>query len=217
VLRPLVQGRIVGEIVFHLMDIAQEMHPAALMASLMDVVSGIGIAAQHSLERTSKELLDHFPSPRVMIFVIADARCRDAPDIAMLTVLPPSRFIGLHGGAGLDGRFQSVKRWLGELLDAVEQLHQFPQTEHEAMQIAQHLLDLAQGQTHHGAQVGDDAGKPHPKAALSKDLLGQVYWGFIPALTARTPSLEDAVVGDFDTRHRWHIDDFPHACQAHAP
>jgi hypothetical protein len=63
------------------------------METLMDVVPGIKIAAQHALEVLPNQLFDHFSAARMVVFVIPDARSRDAPDVAVDAVFSPPRFI----------------------------------------------------------------------------------------------------------------------------
>ena len=55
------------------------MDPTTLMQTLMDMVCRIKIAAQHPIVVLSDQLLDDFSRPRMVVFVIADIRCRDAP------------------------------------------------------------------------------------------------------------------------------------------
>src|SRR5947209_15754215 len=73
VLGPGVQLLILGKIIFQVMDITQEVDPAALMQTLMDVVPRVEITAQHALEVLPDQLLDHFSTARMVVFVIADA------------------------------------------------------------------------------------------------------------------------------------------------
>src|SRR5579875_2803409 len=130
---PLPEVLVAGEIVFQLMHISQEVDPASLMHPLMHVVAPIKIASQHALEVLSNHLLDDLSASRVVVFVVADRRCADTPDVAILAILSPSGFIGLHCGATANACFQAVELWLGKGFDAVEQVHQFPQADLEAM------------------------------------------------------------------------------------
>ncbi|HEY6407333.1 MAG TPA: hypothetical protein VIY29_07695, partial [Ktedonobacteraceae bacterium] len=61
--------------------------------TVMDIVSPVEITAQHAREVLSDQLLDHFPTPRMMVFVIADRGSGDAPDVAVEAVFSPSGFI----------------------------------------------------------------------------------------------------------------------------
>src|SRR5271157_6237582 len=106
------------------------------MQTLMDVVSSIKIAAQHPLEVLPDQLLDDFSSPRMVVFVIADARGRDAPDVAVDAIFSPAGFIGLDRRTGAHLRFETIENWLRILSDPMQQFHQFPQADLKAVQIS---------------------------------------------------------------------------------
>src|SRR5581483_6791031 len=112
-LGPLLHLPIVRMLLLELVDIAQEMHPTALMQALMDVVARVKVAAQHARELLADQAFDHFPCPRVMIFVVSALWGADAPDVAILAIFSPARFIGLHRGAGSDVRFDLIEGGLG--------------------------------------------------------------------------------------------------------
>src|SRR5436309_1896644 len=105
------------------------------MQTLMDIVPGIKIAPQHPLEILSDQLLDHFASPRMVVFVIPDRRSRDTPDVAVEAIFSPAGFIGLHRRTGADLRFEITEDWLRILSDPMHQFHQFPKTDLKSMQI----------------------------------------------------------------------------------
>ncbi len=175
------------------------------MQPLMNVVACIKIAAQHPLEVFPDQVFNDFSSPPMVIFVIADGRRADAPradapDVAILTLLSPSRFIGLHHRTGTDFCFETVEQWLCILLDPMQQFHQFSETDLKAVQISQRVSQLAQRQTHHRAQGGDDAGQARPNSSLPQHLFGKIHWCFMPALAVGTPSLVNPVFGDFNAQ-----------------
>src|SRR6266567_5615132 len=82
------------------------------MQTLMNIGSGIKITAQHALEIFSDQLLDHFSSPRMVVFVIPDRWGRNAPDGAVDAIFAPTGFIGLHCRAGADLCFEATEHRL---------------------------------------------------------------------------------------------------------
>src|SRR5436305_14232287 len=91
------------------------------MQPLMDVVPGVEITAQHALEVLPDQLLDHFATARMVVFVIADVRSGNASNIAVEAIFSPSGFIGLHRRAGSDPRFETARDGLRMLPDAMQQ------------------------------------------------------------------------------------------------
>src|SRR5260370_8290038 len=83
----------------------------------MDVVSCVEIASKHSLKVLPDQLLDHFPCPRVMVFVVPHGRGTHAPDVAILAVFSPSRLIPLDRGPGRDLSLVSSRHVLSLLPD----------------------------------------------------------------------------------------------------
>jgi hypothetical protein len=171
---------------FELVDLAQEMDPAALMQALMDVVRSIKIAAQHPLKLLTNQAFDHLPRPRVMILVVAHHWRADAPNVAIFAIFSPPRFIGLHGRAGSDLGQELIQHRLSMRSDAVKQFHHLSHADLEAMECVQELTDLSNGQTQAGAQIGDHAGKPYANASLPKDFLMQIDGRFLPFLARCT-------------------------------
>jgi hypothetical protein len=88
---PLPQLRVIGMQLFEFVDVAQEMNPTPLMQALMDVVAGVKIAAQDSLELVADQLLDHFPSAGVMVLVVAHRGSAHTPDVSIEAIFSPSR------------------------------------------------------------------------------------------------------------------------------
>jgi hypothetical protein len=82
------------------------------MQSLMAIVGGVEVTAEHSLEIWTHQRLDHLVPARVMIFVVAHCRRTHTPNVAVDAIFPPARLIGLHGRTGSDGCFERRKRGL---------------------------------------------------------------------------------------------------------
>src|SRR5260370_26103111 len=91
----------------------------------MDSGGSIKSPSQPALEILSDQLVDHFASPRMVVFVIPDRRSRDTPDVAVAAIFSPAGFIGLHGGAGANFCFEGTEQRLCILLDPVQEFHQF--------------------------------------------------------------------------------------------
>src|SRR5947209_12558850 len=151
-----------------------------------------------------------------MVFIIANCVILHTPDIAVDPVFSPSGLVRLNSWTGTHFGFETFKHWLRVLSNSMQEFHQFSQADLEAVQRPEHLLKLAQGQTHHGAQIGDHTGKSHPNTSLSEHLLGQVHRGFMPFLAVRAPPFVDPMLGDFHHWQRRYIDDFTTTSQTDA-
>ena len=73
--------------------------------------------------RLTIQALDDFPTTRMIVLIIADARRRDSPDVAIRAIFTPARLIGLYGWTGADLPFEGIEVWLHVGFEAVEQLH----------------------------------------------------------------------------------------------
>ncbi len=173
----------------------------------MDGVARIKIAAEHTVEVLTDHLLDHFPSTRMMVLVIANAGSGDAPDGAIRAIFSPSCFICLDGWTRADLRFECIELGLHLLLESVEQLNDLSTADLHPMQRQQVGLELSNGQTHHCTQGGDQAGKSHSHTSLAYHLIMHVHWGFMPFLTPCTPAFVDTMFRHLDWRGRGDIDD----------
>src|SRR5712691_12315592 len=110
------------------------MHPAPLMQTLMDVVGGVKITAQHALEVLAQHQLDDFPAARVVILIVAYCWGTHTPDVAVLAVFSPARVIRLHGGTGPNGVFEGGKGRGHRLREPMADLHNLSATDLQAMQ-----------------------------------------------------------------------------------
>src|SRR5260370_40314947 len=108
------------------------------METLMDIVSGIKIAAQHALEVLPDQLLDHLSAPRMVIFIIPDCRCGDAPDISVDAIFSPDGFIRLHRTAGAECWLEVSEHGLRILRHPIQQVHELPKTHLKAVERSQH-------------------------------------------------------------------------------
>src|SRR5436305_15264621 len=88
------------------------MHPTALMQSLIDVVAGVEVRAEHSLKALAQQLLDDLAAPGVMVLVVAHLGRTHTPDVAVLAVCSPPGLISLHGWAGAKLLFERCSRYL---------------------------------------------------------------------------------------------------------
>src|SRR5947209_5311394 len=149
----------------------------------------------------------------MVVFVIADARSGNAPNRAVLAVFSPSGFIGLHRRAGADLLLECIQVRLHLLFEPVQELHDLANADADPMQGEQVHLDLANGQTHHRAQGGDQTSQSHADASLPDHLLVEIHRSFIPVVASGTPPLGDAMFGDLDWGRLWHIDDLSAARQ----
>src|SRR5947209_26227 len=182
----------------------------------MDVVARIKIAAEHTVEVLTDQLLDHFTSTRMMVLVIANAGSGDAPDVAISAIFSPSCFICLDGWTSADLRFECIELGLHLLLEPVEHLNDLSTADLHPMQCQQVGLELSNGQTHHCTQGGDQAGKSHSNTSLAHHLIMQIHRRFMPFLTPCTPALVDTMFRHLDWRGRGDIDDLSSSSQTDA-
>ena len=166
------------------------------MQSLMDVVAGIKVTAEHTPKVIPDQARDDFSCPRVMVLIIADAGSGDTPDVAIGAIFSPPRLIGLDRRTGADLHFECIQLGLHLVFESVEQFHNLSAADRDPMQREQVRLDLSNGQTHHRAHCGDQTGQSHSDASLTYYLLMQVHRGFIPFLASCTPSLVDPMLRD---------------------
>src|SRR5260370_13619259 len=118
------------------------MDPTALMQSLMDVVAGIEIAAQHSFELAADQLFDHFACPRVMVLVVTHAGGTHAPDVAIAAIFAPARLISLHRPTGADLLFAGIEGGLHMVLDPMQQFDNLANAHSESMHGQQIVSEL---------------------------------------------------------------------------
>jgi hypothetical protein len=68
-------------------------HGNVVMQPWIDIVGGVEVRAEHTLEVLAQQGLHDFVAPRVMVLVVTHAGRTHTPDVAVL----PTRFIRLHG------------------------------------------------------------------------------------------------------------------------
>src|SRR5260370_3254260 len=178
------------------------------METLVDVVCGVEVTSKHSLKVLANQCFDHLPPTRMMILILANAGSGDAPDVAIGAIFSPSRLIGLHRWTGADLPFERIELGLHLVFQTMQQLDDFSTADRHLMDRLQVALDLPNGQAHHRWKGGDQTAQPDAYASLSKHLIVQIHWRFVPFLTPGTPPFVDAVFGDLYWRRGWHIDDF---------
>ena len=186
------------------------------MQPLMDVVSGIKVAAQHALEILADQPFDDFPRAGVMVLVIAYRWRTHTPDISVETIFSPARLIGLHCWTRTDGGLEIVEHGLGMGNEAVKHLHHLSNAHLKAVQRTQEVPDLPNGQTHHRAQGGNQTGQSNPNAPLTQHICAQIHGRLMPFLTLRTPAFENPMMDDLHRRWRRKIDHLSHPRQADA-
>lgn len=99
---PQVETLVCGLHVLQMMNIPSIVDPLLLMQTLVIVAARRDIALYHPCNVCSDELFDDLPGPRVMGRVRAQGRRPGTPDGAILPIVSPSVFIGLHGRTGTD-------------------------------------------------------------------------------------------------------------------
>ncbi len=190
------------------MQITQQMCPAPLMPPPGRVVVGrVEITAQHASKVVSQQGVDDGSGPALVVLEGPFPRwCPGNPDVAVLPVLPPARFIGLHHRTGANPLAHHTQGRLPVGRHAPQQVADLAHREAHCMYACQPGLDDAQRRADHQAQVGHQTGNADADAALAQHLPSQVQWGLAPGTTERTPAGEDAMLRDL---HRWrgrHVD-----------
>src|ERR1017187_2659668 len=175
------------------------------METLMDVVPSIEIASEYSLVVCTNQVFDDCSCAGVMIFIIPDRWGTHTPDVAVDPIFSPPGLICLDGWTGTDFGFEVGEDRLCIRLDPMQEFHQFSHTHLHAVQIAQNLSQLAQRQAHHGPQIRNHTGQPHPNASLPKHVLREVHGCFMPFLTGATTSLVNPMLGHPDCWRRWDV------------
>jgi hypothetical protein len=183
--------QLVGKVGFEGMQIAQQVHPPALMPSWCVMVAAIKVADEYALEVLAQQVLSHLARSAVVILEVAQPVAgTQAPDIAVASILPPARLIGMDSLAGLHLGVQALHRCGADLAHAPQQADQFAHAHMQPIQAQEQRLNGPQGQAPHRAQVGDEAGYANTQAPLAQHLPRQVQPRFLPAPTVRTPALE---------------------------
>lgn len=182
----------------------------------MDSVAAIEVTAKYSTEVRADQLFDHFPFARMMVFKIADGRRADTPDGAIDAILSPSCLISLHRRTGTDLSFERIQLRRQLDGDPVQEFHNLATADGNPVQREQIRLDLSNGQTHHGAQRGDQTGQPHSDASLTEHLLMEIDRGLVPFVAPATPPLVDPLFPHLNWWWRGNTNDFSATCQTDA-
>jgi hypothetical protein len=111
--------QLVGKVGFEGMQIAQQVHPPALMPSWCVMVAAIKVADEYALEVLAQQVLSHLARSAVVILEVAQPVAgTQAPDIAVASILPPARLIGMDSLAGLHLGVQALHRCGADLAHA---------------------------------------------------------------------------------------------------
>src|SRR6266516_5740314 len=142
------------------------MYPAPLMQTLMDVVPGVKVTAQHAAEIFANQLFDHFSCTRMLVLVVAKCGSTDCPDVAIAAIFSPPRLIGLDSRTSAELPLERSEVGLHVVFEPMQQFHNLSDADCDPVQREQVRLDLANGYTHHCTQGSDDARQPHYDPAL---------------------------------------------------
>src|SRR2546421_924371 len=216
VLGPLLHLLIIGILLFEIMPMAQQMHPTALMQSLIDIVGGVEVTAEHSLKTLAQQLLDDLTASRVMVLVVAHLGRTHTPDVAILAIFAPASLISLYGWAGSDLPLERCHQWLQVVCGPVQQFDDLSAADRQPMQGGQIGLDLPRGFAHHRAQIGNHAGQLHSHTSLPHHLGAHVQRRFSPRPALATPAMIDHMLGHLDGWWRWQLDHLPMARHTHS-
>lgn len=152
----------------------------------------------------------------MVVFVIPDGRGGNTPDVSVQAIFSPARLIGLHRWTRTEGGLEIIEHRLGMRDEAVEDLNDLSNAHLNPVQRVQQRANLPHGQTHHRAQGGNQTGQSHPNAPLTQHRCVEIHRRFMPFLTPRTPTFEDAMFGDFHWDRSRKINHFSATSQADA-
>src|SRR6266516_3963677 len=123
------------------------MHPAPLVQALMGIVACVEVTAEHATEVLANHGFDHRPAAAVVVLVIAHGWDTSRPDVTILSIFSPSRFIHLKSRTRSYLRFECIQVRLHLFFEPMLQFYQLSNADRDSMQRMQVHLDLANGQT----------------------------------------------------------------------
>ncbi len=109
-------------------QIAQQMHPAALMLARIAVVAAVAIAHQVARELPTQDAPNHMLSAARVIFIGAYgvlAGGANGPDVAILAVLAPPRLVAVQDGTGARLLFERIEVTLERAAHLMQQFDDF--------------------------------------------------------------------------------------------
>src|SRR6266567_4088576 len=213
---PLLHLGILGMLLFELVGITQQMHPTALMQSLINIVGGVEVTAQHAFKVFAKPRFDDLTATGVMVFVVAQLRRAGTPHIPIDPVFSPPRFIRLHCWTGANLPLEVGQFRFHLCGGPLRQSNDLSTANLEAMQAHQIRLYLSHRQSHHRAQIGYQARDLHPEASLSHHLSAHIYGGLPPRAALATPAVVHHMLRYFDLRWGRQLDHLSAACHTNA-
>ena len=119
------QWRIIGVEGALVVDVPQQVGPAALLGAVIMVVGGVAIADQHSGERLAQRFIHHrlAPTPPQEVAFGGGA---ESPHVAVGSALTPAGFVGVDHWAGADAVQDRGHCRLGPLRRAMDGAHDGP-------------------------------------------------------------------------------------------
>src|ERR671932_1320185 len=191
------------------MQIAQQMHPAALVLARVDVVARVEVTDQMAPKRAAQQAFRHSPRPRRVIFVVPDRLLTwraKRPDIPTLARFPPTGLIRMQDRTGSRLDFEPVQFRLRGAPHMMEQLTNLADADAQLVEGLQVGLNAAERQAQRMTQEGDQAGDAHAQATLVQHLPAQVEVRCLPALAPRAPALDHLMLDDLDRLRFWDLD-----------
>src|ERR671932_309075 len=143
------------------MQIAQQMHPAALVLARVDVVARVEVTDQMAPKRAAQQAFRHSPRPRRVIFVVPDRLLTwraKRPDIPTLARFPPTGLIRMQDRTGSRLDFEPVQFRLRGAPHMMEQLTNLADADAQLVEGLQVGLNAAERQAQGMTQEGDQAG-----------------------------------------------------------
>src|SRR5579875_2315640 len=95
-IHPLPYRRIARMRLPQFVQVAQQMHPAALVLPAYRVVAAVEVADHHALKRLPEHFARHQTRSAPIIEKVAQCRRRKTPEIAVLAVFAPAGLVGMH-------------------------------------------------------------------------------------------------------------------------
>ena len=190
-------------------NVPQQMNPAALLWAVVMVVGGVEIADQDAGEGVAQSFIHHFlvatPPQEV-----ARRWCAESPHVAVVSILTPAGLVGMDHWAGADLGQNPVHCGLGLLRGAMHRRHDCSQAEAQPMDGAQIPLDDGDGQSGLLSERGNQTDQVDTHALLAHHHAVHLCRGNAAASAPRTIPGDVDVLGNF-RRNLGQVDDLPRA------
>lgn len=179
-----------------IVDIVQQMDPAALVGADMNVVGAVAITNQRAPIVRAQDCLDHRSGSAPVIVEVAHPRGTDGPVPAIAPFLPPARLVGMDHWTAPDLGSQLRQHRLGPLVHRPQQADQGAQPQMQPMDRLQQPLDRPERQPTDGVKAGDGGDGLGADPVLSDHLVAEMQRGGDGLFSAGTDPTANDMLDD---------------------